>query len=134
MTMLLHAFSGGGHPPLFHALTRGMDGKIKVERLKALMKIHGWKLEPGLEKRFEHFLVIIGIRNGLAHSHFYWPAGGDLQLTSLGEPPIFDDVKFAAPAPKTYSGLELFERGVWLGAFAHDLIAVREAVPNPIPK
>ncbi len=131
LTLLIHAFTGNIHPRQFHALTKGMDGRIKIERLKTLVKIAGWKLSPSLEKRIEHFLtVMVNIRNTLMHSHFYWPENGDLQLTSIGAPPIIDSEQLGDD-PVVISGLALFERGTWLSLFAADLIEIQKALPKP---
>jgi len=127
LTLLIHAFSGNIHPRQFHALTKGMDGKVKVERLKKLVQVAGWEISKPLTKRIDHFLnVLVPTRNLLMHSHMYWPEGGNLQLTSIGAPPVLDGEMLGDP-PTVISGLELFEKGTWLSLFAHDLtLALRE--------
>jgi len=131
--MILHQFSGQIHPSNFHLLTRGMDAKLKAERLRHALKLATWITDDGLLKRLDHFgQKHVKIRNSLVHSHPYWPEGGDLQLTSIGYPPTYKSQAWNAPAPFSISGLELYERGVWLNLFSQDLMAALAAIPFPI--
>ncbi len=135
LTMLVHRFSGKIHPLHFHALTKGMDGRVKAERLKKLIEVSGWTISPELLARLIHFeKVIVPIRNILMHNHPYWPAGADLQLSSLGAPPIFNGEPFYAPSspPQMFKGLELFERSLWLALFAQDMGDVINQLPWPV--
>ena len=128
LTMLLQTFTGRPHPAGFHILTRGMDAKIKVKRLKEAIESCGCTLDEGLQKRLNHFTKnLVSLRNVLVHSHLYWPEGGDLQMTSIGRPPIFAVAPLKAPKPRrTIPGLELYERGAWLCLFFQDLIAIED--------
>jgi hypothetical protein len=133
LTMILHQFSGRIHPSNFHLLTLGMDAKLKAERLKHALKLATWIMDGGLLKRMEHFgQTHVKIRNYLVHSHPYWPEGGDLQLTSIGYPPTYKSQEWNAPPPFSISGLELYERGIWLNLFSQDLMAALAAIPFPI--
>lgn len=135
VTILLHSFTGNTHPAPFHILTRGMDAKVKIERLKEAVEAHGWTVDAGLTRRLEHFQkTVAGLRNTIVHSHLYWPAGGDLQMTSIGAPPMYTKEPIIGSPPKTIPGLELFERGLWLRAMAYDLFDIEKQLPQPLPR
>lgn len=132
LTVLLHTFSGSMHPGQFHILTKGMDGKIKVERLKKLVSICGWEISDALKKRIDHFQnTIIPLRNSLMHSHLYWGADHNLQVTSIAAPPMIAG-GVAGEAPTIFHSLELFERGQWLCLFARDLGNAFNNVHDPL--
>lgn len=133
LTFLLHSFSGQIDARAFDVLTRGMDVRVKIERLGKTASLAGWKLDPGLLERIGHFQdVHIPLRNRIVHSYLYWPDGGPLQMCGTINPPIFQDTRWDVPEPYVIPGIDLFERGAWLGHFSQDLIAIHEALTSPL--
>src|SRR5690242_324076 len=70
VTMLLAMFTNSRDLEAFDILCRGMDARVKTERLQQAIKRHG-KLGPELNLRLAAFHdEIIPLRNQIAHSSF----------------------------------------------------------------
>jgi hypothetical protein len=131
ITVMLNRFTGRQHPTSFHLLTRGMDAKLKCERLKEAIEHAGCTIEQPLAKRFEHFTRRLStLRNQLVHNFPYY-RNDAFQLVSVGAPPHDpEDPIEGAPKPQTIPSLELYERAKWLQAFANDLYKILETVTD----
>lgn len=135
ITFLLHEFSGRPHPVKFDNLIKGMDAKTKVERLRSAIRLSGWETAKPLNDRLDHFCKKLApLRNKIVHRHLYWPEGDQLQISTLAQPPLFEDVKFEGAAkPDVVEGLLLFEHGIWMAMFSHDLGNLYHNTPRPLP-
>ncbi|HEY1930136.1 MAG TPA: hypothetical protein VGG92_21915 [Caulobacteraceae bacterium] len=132
LTILLWAFTGHQPPASFHILTRGMDAKAKVVRLKEAVALHGSKIGPNLKARLSHFSEgQANLRNRIAHNYIYWE-GDDLKLSNFGALPMSGEFSLG-DAPETISLAALFQRACWLNRFTEDLISVSKSLPPGLP-
>ena len=127
VSIMLTRATGNQHPAHFHTLTRGMDAKLKCERLREALKISDCTIGPALTKRFEHFTSrLSSLRNQLVHNYPFFHED-TFQLVSVGAPPhVVDRPVKGAPKPVMVPSLELYERGKWLQAFSSDLYALMD--------
>ena len=129
-TILMH-ITGGGDPKQFDVLTRGMDARVKVERLRQAADIAGIEIPLAFDDRLDHFTkAFVGLRNKLVHSYLHWTDERNLEVCSIGAPPQLSGLDIPAFAPEIISEMELFERSIWLKAFAIDLGELTMALPQ----
>lgn len=132
ITMLLWGFTGKMAADDFHALTLGMDAKVKAQRLRSICKREDIPWGENLKKRVDHFeRVHVPLRNKIVHNYLYWPEGDTLQICSIGALPAFEGFpRDDSAPPEMVRGLLLMERGLWLTHFAHDLSALIRVMPK----
>jgi hypothetical protein len=123
----------------FDLLIRGMDLRVKIERLYTASKAYNRPLGPNLKKRLTIITEKqIPLRNRLSHS---WPYCSDdagvIHLASIGAMPpgILKDMSFhpSQRVPPSVHPDELFDRGLWLQAFTGDMIAAISSGVNGGP-
>ena len=99
--------------PSFYTLVRGMDARVKCERLRTASKSYK-PLGPNLAERLKFFEnTLIGTRNKMVHSFITVPEPFDKMyfgtVSKVGE---------EAPHAAT---LAVFRQGLWLNLFASEL-------------
>jgi hypothetical protein len=136
VSSLLMQASGMRSLQSFDTLTRGMDFRVKVERLRALLKGTD-KLGPNLDARLTYIeKKCLPMRNRIAHSllthsesgknEYHFSGIGSLPWKELG---ISQAVPDGSYAPVTYGAEEILGWGAWLAAFTmQDLPAVTASV------
>lgn len=112
----------------FHALTKGLDARSKIRRLKQICKIKKRAIGPNLTERLTYFHdTICEFRNTVSHNaiaigeegtNFYISAIDRMPWRELG----FDTTD--EPPAKAIKRLTVFEYGSFLNDFTFDLIAV----------
>jgi len=115
---------------IFEALIKGMDARVKVERLRKITKNGPIKIGPMLKCRLEAFeKESIPIRNKIAHnSVIKHPTGDIFYFTDIVRMPFsaLGFPGFVGPQADHVSGLRLYEHGLWLNLFSHDIIGALE--------
>jgi hypothetical protein len=122
ITVLLAALTKNEDYEAFHVLTRGMDLRIKIERLRELCKpLSLIEDKSALDMRL---LLLAGkictLRNKLSHSYIGIPDAGVLELglsTIMGLRPIS---KNATTELLNLEALEIYTD--WCESFFHDLL------------
>jgi hypothetical protein len=131
LTLLLWIFTGRQDVRTFELLVKGMDAKVKVERLRKAIKLHGSAIGPNLKARLAHFeSAQINLRNQLAHSDVSLHDGAFHFGTIAALAHMLGSEHGAA---KTISTAQLFERAAWLNLFCQDLMELIGRMPNPLP-
>ncbi len=125
ITYLLGLVLETREPAGFDLLVRGMDARVKVERLRKACKLKERPLGHHIKLRLNYFeQTIIPLRNRLTHAVLTQTddEGGDggewLHFATL--------VNLSAKAgqPESMRTATLFERGRWLQLFGQDLNAL----------
>jgi hypothetical protein len=114
----------------FHTLTKGMDAKTKVERLKELAKFKNLIAKKGnLDVRLTHFAdKTAGLRNKVAHA-WILKSNGDPQkilFSNFAKMPfdLFQMEKKSRYKPDQILVEILHEHSVWLGEFMQDIMSL----------
>jgi hypothetical protein len=135
ITLLLWVFAGRQDMGNFELLVKGMDARVKVERLRKAIKLNGSSLGPNFKERLSHFeQTHINIRNKLAH-HYMSFENDTLHFGTVAALPHVRGYDLGKPA-ETIAALDLFERAYWLNRFNQDLRAIIDRVPHSptVPK
>jgi hypothetical protein len=117
----------------FNLLTRGMDAKVKCERLRAACRFNGYTIGPNLDDRLAYFHErIIRTRNRILHT-FPVVLDDDLNtihFTTIGKIPgqVRGYVDGGVP---TMLLDQLFEQGYWLNHFAEDISSITKKRIDP---
>lgn len=123
ITSLLAFFVGAGDLETFHILTKGMDVRVKIERLRLVGK-HRGKIGPNLKSRLEHIeRVLAPLRNRIAHG-MPWineKETGKYHLVSLADLAAASSKGTLDDAPRPILARDLMEHAEWLRRFAIDL-------------
>lgn len=110
----------------FRQLVRGMDARVKCERLRSAAKDYK-PIGPNLATRLEFFeKTMVKTRNLLTHSAVLLPEPRQMiYFASFGAfgthdaPPDYD-----GDAAPSMEAIELFKQGLWLNSFHTDLESV----------
>ena len=107
----------------FELLVRGMDARVKCERLRKACK--GRKpFGPNFSARLKHFEDnAIGLRNKVAHRWPTLPEGSSVvYFSTLSAMPFAaSGLQQIGLAPDGMSLLKFFENGLWLNFYCNDL-------------
>jgi hypothetical protein len=112
----------------FDLLVRGMDARVKVERLRRAAKAYK-PMGPTLKKLLVHFETQhIPLRNRIAHS---WPMLDDSDLIHFGTMGAMPSDQFKSNISVRPSALkppsihidDFLHEALWLNTFASDLVA-----------
>ena len=124
LTQALAAVLGMTDHEKFDLLVRGMDLRVKVERLQKAAKKYNRPIGPNLKKRLDIITKKhVPLRNSIAHS---WPhhdtkEDGLVHFASIGAMPpgILSDLSFhpSKSAPPSMHVDEIFDRALWLQVF-----------------
>lgn len=128
LTLLLAAAVKATDLRAFDILTKGMDARVKLNRLREA-SLSFKPIGPNLTARFDVFeRHLIPLRNRIAHTYAVLERDNEhISFTSLGKIPK----RGATPAKEDLiSTLELFEAGVWLRLFHNDLKAAAKALAH----
>lgn len=131
ITGLLAAMSETDDLVRFEILTKGMDARVKIDRIKQLGKVGGG-LGPNLTKRLDYFYRRIAkIRNRMLHSCTRQKTNkvGQYQFISVAawaEGHMSDDQLNTLPTDVTAK--ELLELGNWLCRFNADVSLILPSV------
>jgi hypothetical protein len=136
VTLLLAQFTGVRDIEAFDILCRGMDARVKTERLRLAIKRHAL-IGPELNLRLAYFNdEVIPLRNKLMHSSFSNAEGEGPRhyyLSGLANMP-WNELNMGKPQtklkPTVVHSLDLYGKGVWLSYFAHDLNPVTANDPR----
>jgi hypothetical protein len=121
----------------FDLLIKGMDARVKIERLTKLLKLRAaYEKKSNLGQRLIHFeTLIVPLRNRIMHSGFYSTHDPEsvLHLTSLTKFPAGGPIP--NPIPDTEDAdsityLRLFKAGLWLNYFNDDLTSIYKGIPQ----
>ncbi len=108
----------------FKLLVRGMDARVKCERLRKASKSYK-PIGAALDDRLKNFeKTMIGTRNKIAHSVVVCPEPFDkIYFCSHNEwPSQYFEVADKNPNPPEFiSTIALFKQGLWLNFFSYDL-------------
>lgn len=127
ITVLLAQFTGTHDLEAFDILCRGMDARIKVERLQQAIKRQGL-IGPELHLRLAYLAdKIIPLRNKLMHSAFSTAEDGGPRryfLSGLANLP-WVELKMGPPKtklkPTVVNSVDLYANGLWLSYVLGDL-------------
>ena len=127
ITFLLSVATRSEDPEAFHVLTKGMDAKTKIQRLRQLCRLQKRpRIGPKLEERimFIHDKVA-DIRNDIAHSALFKSQTDPQKIffSGVGRFPLKEfgiEEKSQSPPQITFVALERY--GDWLNAFQSDLV------------
>lgn len=137
LTGLLFGVTRSSDLVTFDILCRGMDARVKIERLRKAAKRHEG-IGPNLSARLTYFHDrAIPIRNSLAHGAFssneddgprrYFVSSlSSLPWKELGQEPPAQK----SEPPKVITSHELHAWGLWFSLFKEDLRRVYAAGPN----
>lgn len=100
-----------------------MDARTKALRVIEAIKLLELELGPQLSKRLDHFQKVhVKLRNSIVHT---FPVVSDdsrqLEMQSVDTLITSESWPAAKPKPQRIMAIDLFERGLWLNAFAMDL-------------
>jgi hypothetical protein len=126
ITFLLARTIDYKHLDNFELLVKGMDARVKCERLRKALKGRKKALGNNFKERLAHFEnKVIGLRNKITHSMLSSPRhDGVLAFVTLAKLPwALPGSKQIGTPPEVMSTLELFENALWLNFFADDLNA-----------
>lgn len=128
ITHLLQLATGVTDRVMFELLIKGMDARVKVERLRRAAKTGGPKLGPNLTARLESFeKQSIPVRNKIAHSSIIkHPREDTFFFSDVVRMPFKVFTGEAHPDPRwnnpdQIAGLRLYGHGLWLNQFSDDL-------------
>ena len=120
----------------FELLVRGMDARVKCERLRKACKKYR-PMGPGLSKAVAYLeQESIPLRNKLAHC---WPVvqGGPgdplIHLSTVGKLPSGHPLLRNTETAETLHMDDLFRAGLWLNEFSNVIIAVISAAVDGKP-
>lgn len=133
ITRLLAQYTGSHDLEAFDILCRGMDARVKIERLRLAIKRRA-KIGTELHLRLAFFSDnIIGLRNSLMHSAFSTSEDDGPKryfLSGLAAMP-WEELGMGKPMtklkPKVVGSLDLYEYGLWMSYLAKDLSHVVSA-------
>jgi hypothetical protein len=118
----------------FHEVTRGLDGKTKVGRFKAICDIKKWPMSETFDKQLAYYVTLGNLRNKLAHrallndeqkgDRFHFASIDKMPWKVLGIPA--DDAESSEHIRK----LDFFEKGLWLSQFSADLGEILQTPPK----
>lgn len=119
----------------FEALVRGMDARVKVERLRQVCKLDGG-IGPNLDARLNIFLKIVATRNKIAHNVVVNPRKDDtFYVISIGDLPKGAPGLFTRETHEKnkLNSLNLIRDADWCRSFATDLTsAYRDRKKRPM--
>lgn len=130
ITALLAIISDFKDLEAFHTLTKGMDAKTKVERLRELAKTKKLLVEKGLfDSRLMHFAdKTATLRNKVAHAWLLKSKGDPQKIlfSNIAKLPfdLFKMKKRAAHKPDEIIIDLLWEHTNWLSLFQTDIISL----------
>ena len=129
VTILLWIFIGFQEPQAFFLLTKGMDAKAKIVRLKEAVALRGWTIGPNLKARLSHLSEAqANLRNRISHNYLDWKKDA-LEISNFSALPTMPDLQIG-PAPETIPSMSFFERGCWLNRLAVDFIDLTNTLPK----
>jgi len=123
ITLLLARLTKSTDLYSFDLLTRGLDAKTKVIRLKRICEDRGWRIGPNLQLRLNLYEgQMTDLRNKLAHTYAVADYKRNVVIfTMLGNVPVPGADRH--PSEDAISFDELFENAAWLNLFNNDLKA-----------
>lgn len=138
ITNILIALARSKDLARFAVLTRGMDAKVKIDRIKELAKLDDG-LGPNLEARLDYFYRrIAGLRNRLAHSTVRQKEHeiGNYQIVSFASwATVNADYDRLNELGTHVTAKELLELGTWMRKFVPDIgQAMSAATRGRIPE
>lgn len=138
LTAILCDLTGLRDLETFHVLTKGMDARVKIERLRKLAKLHDSDIGPVLTERLKFFEEkIIPTRNDLAHGAIWINQAdqGKWHVITIDTFQVasFEDDGLDA-APKFYTAGDLAAKAKWCNLFQDELgqVLLREDKTIPL--
>jgi hypothetical protein len=120
----------------FELLTRGMDARIKLERLRRACRNRG-NIGRNLSERLRHFEKrMIPLRNKMAHSFVITdPTYARIHFASVAKLPYAAyGLEQIGENPDSLAIRDVFEHALWLNYFSNDLDKVIRAVQTDASK
>jgi len=128
LTFLLAIVSGLRDMEVVDLLTKGMDARVKVNRVRSICQ----KKKRPIDKKSNFGLALtdfhdklIPVRNKLSHNALAIAESGEprLFITGLNRMPYkaFGDPEQLGESPEEITFLKLFEYGLWLNHFNDDM-------------
>jgi hypothetical protein len=117
ITELLNKATGDMDYEKFDLLVRGMDARVKCERLKQAKQF--FPLGPNLKARIDHFeMTMVPLRNRITHSWTQTHDDGRIYFATVGR---IVGSKSVPTHSTTYD--EVLVHGLWLNLLCRDLLS-----------
>jgi hypothetical protein len=135
LTAIMALVSGADDLEAFHILTKGMDARIKIERLRKVAKSRNpIKKDSNFDIRLKHYENLVKIRNKLSHNSFANSEEGEprLFLSNINQLAFeaLGQVRPFGEKPEELRFIDLFEHGLWMNFFTTDLVQLIRRKPH----